>query len=124
MKLLEKIKSLNKFVSFHIFSLSGWYELFVIVFIFYLEYTLRKQHPDWSSDSGVSWYFIALTGFYIWLLLATFISILFENAFKHEIKNKFFLNNKFYKFFVYIGFLLSLIFCLFLIFITINIIVS
>ena len=110
MKLLEKFKSLNQFVSFHIFSLSGWYEFFVIVFICYIECNLRKQHPDWGSDSGLSWYLIVLTGFYFWLLLVSFIANLCESTFKYRIKNDYILNNRIHKLITYIGALLSIVF--------------
>ena len=119
MNFLTKIKLLNHFISFHIFAIAGLYETFVIIYINKELEELHKMYPHNSSAGGLDWYFMTLTGWYICLLLISFIVYLFENIFKHKINNKFILTNKIYNTFIYISALLSLIYfvCLIYVFI-------
>jgi len=124
MNFLNKIKSLNHYISFHIFATAGLYETLVIMYIYKEINELNKMYPNGHSSGGLDWYFIALTGLYICLLLISFIVYLCENALKYKINNKFILDNKIYNIIIYICAFLSLIyfFCLIYIFIDILII--
>ena len=120
MNFLTKIKLLNQFISFNIFAIAGLYETFVIIYINKELEELQKMYPNNSSAGGLDWYFMSLTGWYICLLLISFVVYLFENIFKHKINNKFILNNKIYNTFIYISAFLSLIYFVYLMYVFID----
>ena len=123
MNILKKIKCLNSYISFHIFATAGLYETLVIMYIYKEINKLNKIYPNGHSAGGLDWYFIALTGLYICLLLISFIVYLCETALKYKINNKFILDNKIYNILIYIFAFLSLIYFISLIYFFIDIIV-
>lgn len=116
MNFLKKIKNLNHYISFHIFATAGLYETLVIMYIYKEINALNKMYPNGHSAGGLDWYFIALTGVYVCLLLISFIVYLCETALKYKINNKFILDSKIYNIIINICAFLSLIYFIYLIY--------
>lgn len=123
MNILKKINNLNEFISFHIFSASGWIALFSSIYLtMYYNHNLRiNNDPSWSAAFG--WIIVIHFFLFISILIISFIIFLIEQLVPYKIKNNTIKNNKLLKLICYMGAILASIYIDYILFQFVDVII-
>ena len=109
MKFVDKIKNLNKYIGFHIYSFCGWISILGIPLFLITQKSNCNSSYDWFVSFVVLSIIVSIN--FIIITITTWI-IMFEYIFNRELKNDFLLNNKYLKILRYVGASISTIFVL------------